>query len=693
MWVYRRTNPVLARVLKIALVLLRVLGLTLLALVLARPLFSFSYVSKMEPEVALLIDNSASMKLEDTPVPRAVELDSILSSPLFGQLKEKAKLRYFLFSDSLQELKSRPDNFDFTGRSTSLSAALQKLQTRYPELLAAVLISDGGHNSGLDPASIAGQLDFPVYTIGVGSEELPFDLALSDLEYPEQIYVGTPAVVQFAVSGSGVSEQKLKVGLSEAGKPVAEKEVTISGQGSKQKVKFELTPKEEGIHYYQLALPHRPGEISYQNNQRKFSMRVAKEKIKVLCMAGNLTWEYHFFKRFLESQDNLAKTYVVVDRSKALEGRFPQKRAELDSFDLLMLVSPGLAFLSGREELLEDFVLKQNKSLLLILDDNFFSTAPTSPKLKILPFDPKRLSVSYSQFNLSLAQPAESNPLLRLSEESEENQKLWQELPPFLGILVPGTVNLEAKILATSPPLAQALGGPAMITREFGRGKVMATLAFPFWRWDFVLLGLGRSNPAYTKFWSNAIRWLTTQKAHQEFQLATDKLVYKAGEKIEFEAAYLDELGDKVTGGEVRLKLENASTKDKSELTLNLNLEKDYIGTLNFLPPGDYRAEASYLVDEKSLARAKTEFQVEEYSLEAEALIMNRQLLSQMSEFSGGRFYTFQNYQKLTEDLKLAGRTVEKEKSFELWNQPILLILAITFLSLEWFLRKRQQLP
>ncbi len=59
--VYRRTTPALTRLTKTFLTLLRILAILLLVLVLVRPLLGINYVSKMQPEIAVLLDNSASM--------------------------------------------------------------------------------------------------------------------------------------------------------------------------------------------------------------------------------------------------------------------------------------------------------------------------------------------------------------------------------------------------------------------------------------------------------------------------------------------------------------------------------------------------------------------------------------------------------------------------------------------------------
>ena len=690
-WIYRRTIPSLSVAARTVLLTLRLAALLFLIAVLVRPLFSLTYSSQLPPQIVVLVDNSASMQLMEKDQSRSEIADSILQERIWDQLKKKAEMQFRFFSDSLTEGNSLPEVSQAGGKSTSLSTPLLKLTKLNPELSAAVIITDGGHNLGPDPAAVASQLDFPVFTIGIGREEIPNDLAINSVESPEEIYLGAPAGIEVLVSGTGKASRKVTLTMKEDSRVLQEKEITIFGGGQRQKVKMELTPHNEGLHRYQVFLPNLEGEITYQNNHRKFSLRVQKTRLKVFCLAGNLTWDYRFLKRFLESQPNLEKSYAVFDGNKLLEGKYPGQ-AELNNLDLLIIVDPGQGLLAGKEAWLEDFVVKQGKATLFLLDNHFLSSS-SNLKLSILPFDNPRLGINYNQFNWMLSEPAETNPVLRLSENREENSRMWESLPPFQGILLASSHKPQAGALALQQIGKESPPRPALISQEFGRGKVLTSLAFPFWRWEFLLTGLGQNDQAYSRFLGNAIRWLTSEKRRQNLELATDKPVYQAGEKIELGAAYYDEAGGKISGGEMKIKLRNISSKREREFTLTSDENQDYTTTINYLEPGDYSAQAAYYADKKILAQARTEFQVEEYSLEDQTLTMNRQLLTQMAEVSGGKFYTKDDFQNLSQDLMLQKKVVEKQISFEIWNQPLILILAVGFLGLEWYLRKRHQLP
>jgi hypothetical protein len=95
----------------------------------------------------------------------------------------------------------------------------------------------------------------------------------------------------------------------------------------------------------------------------------------------------------------------------------------------------------------------------------------------------------------------------------------------------------------------------------------------------------------------------------------------------------------------------------------------------------------------RTLATAKSEFQVEEYSLEDQTLIQNRQLLTQIAERTGGKYLITADLAELPKDLPLSDRIIREQREFEIWNQTMIMITGLFCLGLEWLIRKRHQLP
>jgi hypothetical protein len=221
---------------------------------------------------------------------------------------------------------------------------------------------------------------------------------------------------------------------------------------------------------------------------------------------------------------------------------------------------------------------------------------------------------------------------------------------------------------------------------------MMVTAVTPFWRWDFLLWGIGKDNQSYLKFWNNAVRWLVTREDLDLINIFTDKKIYKSGERIAFSAKIFDQNYQKIKDATVLLKIKGEASPDSEILSLSLDQLGDYNGTLRSLPPGKYFFEGEVFRDETKIGSKSGEFTVEEYSLEDANLTTDFDLLKKMAEVSGGKFYERDQIGNLVNDLEFTEKREEKTKEIQLWNHPILLILFIGCLSAEWAIRKRAQL-
>jgi len=75
------------------------------------------------------------------------------------------------------------------------------------------------------------------------------------------------------------------------------------------------------------------------------------------------------------------------------------------------------------------------------------------------------------------------------------------------------------------------------------------------------------------------------------------------------------------------------------------------------------------------------------------ATTMNRPLLEQLAEQSGGKFYPADRADSLWSDIAAKADLVPVEKvrrrEIELWNWVVLGAVLVLLLAVEWFLRKR----
>src|SRR4051812_667883 len=181
-FIYIRPRFRVSRQTTFVLASLRALLIVLVAFMLLKPVVVVSSVVPRSSYVALAIDDSLSMKLQDTPQ-RATRLDyakQMLLAPqasgknsFLTSLEEKFKTNLYGFAG---EVTGVPDGNALygEGRTTDVAGSLDEIAKRSSglPLSAIVLATDGASNVSHDLESTLRELrarDVPVFTIGVGN--------------------------------------------------------------------------------------------------------------------------------------------------------------------------------------------------------------------------------------------------------------------------------------------------------------------------------------------------------------------------------------------------------------------------------------------------------------------------------------------------------------------------------------------
>src|SRR5437867_3984501 len=133
----------------IGLVALRAITFTALAFLFLRPVLNISTVLPQESYLAVVIDNSLSMKIKDDgQTSRADQLQKqFQATNFFKRLNDKFKVRTYRFDRDAERIE-RMDRMTYSGKRTRLESATDLL---YQELgtvplSGVVLITDGADN-------------------------------------------------------------------------------------------------------------------------------------------------------------------------------------------------------------------------------------------------------------------------------------------------------------------------------------------------------------------------------------------------------------------------------------------------------------------------------------------------------------------------------------------------------------------
>lgn len=726
------------------------LGATVMALLLfLQPAIVFQDVTRVPNHVAVLVDTSESMGLtEQAGAPSRMERAAALiarSSETFEEWRKEHRVDFYTFGNELgpatQQGLAHLSKAEARAPATRLREALAELRMRYEgrDLGGVVVVSDGIFNGRLSAVANAGTkaatkeildadsqdflraLGVPVHTLWTGRAGLR-DVTLVRVLADDFAFARNVVKVEAVIRISGAVEagwtgRTLPVTLSRDGAPVASSSLVIDPEQPEQKVSFEFTPDRVGKYIYQVAAPVLEGEAIADNNSRTFLLKVIRDKIRALQVAGRPSWDERFLRGLLKHDPNVDLiSFFILRTPTDIETVLPDEMSlipfpteelfleQLRSFDVVFLQNfnfgpYGIAPYLGE---LKRYV-EEGGGLVMLGGDLSFSLGgyPHTPVADVLPIElvddamPDRL-VSLETFRPQLTPEAKGHPIMALRPGLRENQQLWESLPPLEGCNLVLRARPEATVLLTHPFLRTGDGQPLPILAgaDMGKGRSLALMSDSSWRWGFGAadrLAEDARGRAYQRFWENAIRWLIKDPELRLLRVEADKAEYARGEAARAvvrvrEADYQPARGAKVTltlgksgGGQV---LERTlTTDDQGEATVDLGK----------LPSGGYRLTAKRTTGGGLPAMNQDDdvFLVRGAGIEAEQPEARPEMLRAVADATEGTFHEV--------DAGMAGMSflpprVVKVSQFhdvELWSTWLSLAAAVACFSAEWWLRRR----
>jgi hypothetical protein len=422
-WQYRRESASLPRGRSILLAALRLTALAGAVIFFLTPMKRTDQQIVTESRVAVLIDASQSMNVEDervgdqTGLSRSEAILSMLRDhPFIAELREQHDVTVAAFDSEMRrvaqwkrtttpEQSSQPP----AGRtrrpggapqSASLDDQLKPIgaETRLGDALSAILadqaggplagiltFSDGGQNLGLDPLSVAetaAERKAPIVTIGVGSTDPRRNVRLQELIAPARAFPDDKATIRAVVQAEGYAGRTFQVELyaREGGSKesaevrIGQEPATIEADGQSASVEFTIEPSVIG----RLELEARiaaPEDDQYgDDNRRTAEVEVVDSATQVLLVANGASRDYRFLRNQLQ-RDRHAKVDVLLqlsppgisqDANKILEA-FPSTKEELFQYDCIVAFDPDWTQLDAAQvDLLEAWVADEAGGMIVV---------------------------------------------------------------------------------------------------------------------------------------------------------------------------------------------------------------------------------------------------------------------------------------------------------------------------------------
>jgi hypothetical protein len=644
-----------------------------------------------EQKAALLKDLSGEYKLRVY----------FLSGPRLGSQSEPAGV--------VEEIKSLNPSGEISRIGAAVGGILGDLRAAMPA--AIVVLSDGINTAGpslADAARKARHRGVPLFYIGLGSSQPVRDLKLSDLMVDDVVFVNDIVSFECQLSAAGLQGSKATVVLHEKGKSdvLAKTEIALGPDDQSQTVRLVYRPTQLGQFEYVAEARVKEGELQLKDISRSRIVQVRKGKIRVLLAQAGPGFEFRYLRNVLQRDETIELHTVLQDadlqhaqQDKAALRMFPERRAELFSYDVIILGDLNPALLSPEiMQSLAEFVDQPGKggALVLIAGPRYMPLAfRDTPLARLMPFDLSKVRLPDPNEPITegfVLKPTElglAAPAMQLGDTPADTRTIWQNLPELYWFAEAPDLKPGARVLAVHPTRTTREGRalPIFVMQYVGAGKVLWHGTDETWRWRW------RVGDAYfARYWIQTLRWLSRAKLSeggQNVALTTDRREYSAGEAVRLRVSFADQRLAPLEDDGVTVVLEQPGQKTRRLQLRRTSVERGTFETVLSRPlPGTYHAWLA-VPGVEGLAPA-VDFFVAQPPGEFAQVRMDETAMRQAAKLTGGRYYDFLTAGNLLRDLP-PGRQVPIETlpPISLWNKWPLLLAFLVLLISEWLLRKR----
>ena len=703
------------------LIALRIGVIVLLLAAMLRPALIRTEKEEVTSTVAVLLDTSRSMQIEDvgdesryaamrTTAERCVSLANAAS--------ESLEFEFFTFDADMQSLV--PDNGELpladepVGRETDIGKALDQVlqRTKSQRLGAVILMSDGAvraFHPVVDLRRIADELGrqgtalFPI-TFGRSRDQSESrDLAIANLPDQLDVFAKNKVPIKATLQVSGYLRRAIPVSV-EIERPDADVEtlgpitLTAKEDGEVLDIDFAYAPDIPGQYKITLQAAVQDDEPVTSNNRMSAYLNVREGGLRVLFLCGNLGWqEQKFIRRSLAASEDIDVEFRWIDTRRRQSWPADLGSSFKDaSYDVLLIQDVPAAALGKQQSRALASMTREGKGLMMLGGKFSFGPGNYSETAlsDALPIKMSRLERQDfgADYRADMHLPGTVQLIPRRSHFvtsiGPDGDATWTRLPPLQG------ANRFSNLAPTGRVLLESTRGDSMLVgHEYGLGRVLAFAGDSTYRWY-------RSGfeDEHKRFWRQAVLWLARKDdaSQQRISVAMDQRRYPAGAEPSFTVKV--EGSDAASGNTVRAFVASPDGR-RTSVALVQKSDGTFSGTADSITaPGEYRVEARLMEDERIVGKADLPFQILDDDIELSDPAANPNQMAQLAEITrdnGGRAAVPEDLARVIAEIEqqAEGATTNVESKWQLtdtpWDAWSMFLVMVGLLSTDWYCRKK----
>jgi uncharacterized membrane protein len=706
-WHVRRHHGMLSGLRPIAIWVLETCMVALILFLLWHPALSVATLRPQQNVVAVLVDDSRSMSIADNSGTREAAAQKVLDSGLLKALGDRFQVRLYKFGKEPERIQ-KPEQLSAAAPASRIGDTLERVMAESSSLPlgAIVMLSDGADNSGgidLQTISAIRRQRIPIHTVGFGREHPNKDVEIADAIVPARALPQSKLTAVVSLQSYGLSGSKAKLTVRDGGKVLASQDVTLQADGQVQSETVVFNCGDAGPKALEIGVEPISGEDNALNNKVSRMVDVQNRKPRILYFEGEPRWEYKFIGRALDdypdielarmlrtTQNKLYRQFPKTMGEHDLEDGFPSKPEELFGFQGLIIGSvEANYFTPTQQQLIRDFVDRRGGGVLFLggratLSDGGY---PSSPLADLVPTKlPDSRNTFHRDFTgQELTSEGALSVITRLNDDPARNAEAWKKMPQMANYQEVGEAKPGATVLLRSTPSGKPKY-PLLVTENYGRGRTVLFATGGSFRWH---MWLPHDDKTHATFWQQIFRYMVTDTPGQVVS-STPKVVLSDETRVPIRVEVRDKQYKPVTNAKVQARFTGPDGVSATMELAPVPLEEGiYGGDWTAEKPGTYITEIIAGHETEEIGRDVLTFRREDGVAENFHTSQNRDLLEKLSQQTGGRYYKPDEASKLSSEISYSEAGITTRETRDLWDMPVIFLLAMGFRAAEWLLRRR----
>jgi uncharacterized membrane protein len=696
---------------------LRIATFLLLGLCLLRPTLVLSRAVPQRNVLAVVLDDSRSMRLADHPAGsrlEAVRGAFADSTAVVRALGDQFVLQFFR-ADAAAAPIAGASELTGGGLRSDLGAALAgvRLALAGRPVAGIVLVGDGADNGTADLERELLALEaqgIPVHTVGVGTQRFTRDVAVEALRLPASVLEGGEAVGEVVVRLRGVASARVALMVEAAGRLVALDTVQLPADRELAAIPIRIPPLEPGTHLVTARVAPVDGEPITQNNAGAAAVRVRTGPEKVLHVEGEPRPDLPFMRRALAADSAVRLVSLLrsapgkylrlgVDDSLDLVAGFPTTREELFRYRGIVLGSVEAAFFTAEQvRMLEEFVSLRGGGLLALggrralAEGGYGGTALDAVlPVALAGVTPLPEGGSARMVTPELTDAGMRHPMLALAATQEATLDHWARLPAVSSVNAPAAARAGATVLLSGRDAAGGGTIPLLAMHRYGKGRAALFGVQDAWRWQ-LNASVPEDDASLALLWPRLIRW-TLDEVPEQLELELVTPVVAPGETGELVVQVHDAGFLPTDRAAVTLTM---LPPDAPALELPLEPVLGAPGRFHVRAPtraaGAYRLNLRAVLEGDSLQAPEMAMLAVAGEGEPGNGERNDALLARIAERTGGAALDIGALEALPELAATTRAGITVREPHDLWDAPLMLLVLLGLLATDWTLRRRRGL-